>query len=684
MLFPSSKLLPLGIAQLKRTTCPLLSISFKVTKFPPPIFSSYEETALEILSQHPAKKDNLIGQIVIPYYIILAQSEVTACALDTGLELLGEPKLSPSDSRRIIWNRESYAVGGESGILAYEYLVKSIECAANGNEGTIPLNKIVILVDAIRPTELSAIAEGVTWDNLIAMLILTFPEIHWVFGVVSGNLENAQDNVKFLASEHSMSSLLSCLRRDPLFDSLGLRQWVKFCTVKHYKDSCPEFELPKRMYKVAAIDDEKYFAYFYGYTAFRYGYQSDVVTSWSLMKKLFGSDDSNNHGFEILLEDMSLNFPDKENNAHILALNLTSDKHNNPQGREYHFPKLKSGTAQESSKFRVLITTGHDMNDGNTLENNKKYFEENKKKGGRLIYKPVGGMMDLWQNAGLLSKNKLGYARGFSGLSEQTSGVEGVGHGAPGKLMLIAEALLNRATKLLPKAQTTQDFIQGAVLATEATELLSGMTPTLTMQALMLKHEFEVKAECTFVGVGYHFDVTTRIGEIERKVKIITQRFTEKKQQESKLQSLVIIMNRLAKIYREGGRFEEEHECMVKTRYWHRQLIESKTSDPFQLILNLLLRYAEFLLSSFREFIVVILLWLCISSTMWWFIGWFIEDKDDWKSAISSVFSAFFSGTAATSSSSWWLIDLSCIIIGSGFFHLGIFVAYIYSLISRK
>ncbi|MFI3218743.1 MAG: hypothetical protein QX189_06430 [Methylococcales bacterium] len=43
--------------------------------------------------------------------------------------------------------------------------------------------------------------------------------------------------------------------------------------------------------------------------------------------------------------------------------------------------------------------------------------------------------------------------------------------------MLIAEALLNRATKLLPKAQTVQDFIQGAVLATEATELLSGMTP---------------------------------------------------------------------------------------------------------------------------------------------------------------------------------------------------------------
>ncbi|MFI3218744.1 MAG: hypothetical protein QX189_06435 [Methylococcales bacterium] len=195
----------------------------------------------------------------------------------------------------------------------------------------------------------------------------------------------------------------------------------------------------------------------------------------------------------------------------------------------------------------------------------------------------------------------------------------------------------------------------------------------------MLKHEFEAKAECTFVGVGYHFDVTTRIEEIEREVEIITQWFTEKKQKESKLQSLVIIMNRLAKIYREGGRFEEEHECMVKTRYWHRQLmIELKTFNPCEL----LLRYAEFLLSSFTKFIVVILLWLGSSSMIWWLIE--DKDKDGLKSAISGVFSAFFSGTAATSSSSWWLIDLSCIIIGSGFFHLGIFVAYIYSLISRK
>jgi len=295
-------------------------------------------------------------------------------------------------------------------------------------------------------------------------------------------------------------------------------------------------------------------------------------------------------------------------------------------------------------------------------------------------------MIDLWREAGLFkflreNKNRRGNAKGFFWPPKQLNKKnvqKELGHGAPGKLMLIAETLLSRATALLPKAQTVQDYIQGAVLATEAAELLSGMTPTLTLQALLLKHEFEARAECAFVGVGYHFDVKTRAKEIEQEVKATARWFAKEKREESKLHALVTIMNRLAQVFREAGRFEEEHECMVRTRRWHRQLVFSKINNPFLWAINGLLWYAEFLLASFPIFILAILLWLAASSMAWWFI------EGDWKSAISGVWSAFFSGTEAKETSPWALLGVSCVIVGAGFFHLGVLVAYFYSLISRR
>ncbi|CAD6876620.1 hypothetical protein [Methylomonas fluvii] len=621
------------------------------------------------------------------HYLILAQSEVTALALGGWLELLNEPELQPTDPKCIIWDREYYS-GGEGAVLAYEYLASAIECVSGGNEGKIPLNEIVVLVDTVRPKALSAIAEGITWDNLIAMLILTFPEIHWVFGVILGSLEDLNEQeehkAKFLVAEHSLPSLLSCPRRDAIFDSLELRQWVKDCTVKFDKGN--NLNLPNRMHKAAAIEDEKSFAYFHGYTSFRYGYRTDVVTSWTLMSKLFndGQNDKG-HGFELLLEDMSLNFPDKPLNKNILDFDIDNDK---KQGRAYHFLRLHSACKiHENSKFRILITTGQDMPCHDTLKKNLIYLKEHKKEGcGRKVLKPSGGMMDLWQKAGLFrflreKLNRRGNAKGFfwpPRLLTPDAFAEGIGHGAPGKLMLIAETLLNRALETLPKANTVQDFIQGAVLATEAAELLSGMTPTMTLQALVLKHEFEARAECAFVGVGYHFDVKTRADEIENEVNAIAVRFAKNKRRESELHSLITIMNRLAQVFREAGRFEEEHECMVRMRRWHRHLVGLKVTNPFRLLTNGILWYAEFLLASFPLFMLVILLWLGASCMAWWFID------GSWKAAISGVWSAFFSGTAAPDKSSWSLIGITCIIVASGFFHLGVLVAYIYSLISRR
>ena len=51
----------------------------------------------------------------------------------------------------------------------------------------------------------------------------------------------------------------------------------------------------------------------------------------------------------------------------------------------------------------------------------------------------------------------------------------------------------------------------GALLALEAQELLANRTPTTALEALAVRHELEVTAECMFYGVEYNFDVRRRL-----------------------------------------------------------------------------------------------------------------------------------------------------------------------------
>ena len=68
----------------------------------------------------------------------------------------------------------------------------------------MPLNTVVVLVDAIRPSQLNAVAENGDWSHLIAMLILTFPEIHWIFGLCAREKDTVWNSI---ATNHDLRSL---------------------------------------------------------------------------------------------------------------------------------------------------------------------------------------------------------------------------------------------------------------------------------------------------------------------------------------------------------------------------------------------------------------------------------------------------------------------------------------------
>jgi hypothetical protein len=74
-----------------------------------------------------------------------------------------------------------FGEGDEPGVLTYTRIVKQIEKLNRGGAGTLPLNEVVALVDCINPARMDAIATDGDWSRLIALLVLTFPEIKWVF-----------------------------------------------------------------------------------------------------------------------------------------------------------------------------------------------------------------------------------------------------------------------------------------------------------------------------------------------------------------------------------------------------------------------------------------------------------------------------------------------------------------------
>ena len=480
----------------------------------------------------------------------------------------------------------------------------------------------------------------------MAMLIITFPEIRWVFGMVSG------ENDEFPESWHSLAALLCKPQRDPLFDPSGLRDFVRKTTMRSRDEKRKHLisDLPRREKQAASIDEEQSYSLFHAYTAYRFGYRADEVRSWALMNSLFAKGEGNpknnpianslplSHGFDLLLEDVNLSFPDKPGSTHLSTFETHQDEEGRQQGREFHCPLLgydQKGNKEENSCFRIIVSSGHSGADAEKMQANETYVKRNKPDGNGFVLKPVGGMFDLWQKAGLfarlipderseMNRQHRGCAPGFFWPPQFSGdGSEAGGHSAPGKLMILAQHLVRRAETLRGSANTVEGCLHGAVLATDALELLRYQTPTLALQALELKHEFEVKAEVSFLGVGHHFDLKLRFKELEEEVRVAARFFQKGRRQAAELDALVSIGNRLMIIFREDGHFDEEQLCLAQIRFWHRRLRLGQSSGPLDFLGQIAVGYAEFLLAKPSRLIVALGIWYLVM-----FGGFFIVEPN--------------------------------------------------------
>ena len=538
-------------------------------------------------------------------------------------------------------------------------------------------------------TELNPIStKDGDWATVVGMLILVFPEVHWV--CLTSHDQNVSPffrKVHLLGASNPISNIVEVNREKlvTLFDPTGLRNGIRK-QIKETKGDDGQTPvapyIPLRSSFAAAIDEEEAYAYLNAYTAYRFGYAAHAVFSFGMLTHVFKvpSDESP----KLVFEDLYLNFRDRPHDIHLSVLAKRDDL----------FPGLASG------EMRVFITSGHSRaTDQELRTNNEEYllaWKEQNEHGTRyskMLYKPLTGMFDLWRKSGV--KRRLSAGNGLAPGYEWPPVLDEArligSHSSPGRLLDIADRLIARATRVLKEAQSVPQAVYGAVLALEAQEYLGHCTPTTSLEALALKNNFEVMAECKFYGVEYNKDVASRLAEIKREVKSIGFWFRGKTRALSILNAEAGIISQLVMEFKQYNQFDEEQICLMRLRALHRQLWLKK--NKFLVWPFFYLRwYVEFLLGSMLVFALAIIFWIATFTVLFATLCDCHQGPEAQNlilHGLGHTLTTFFGlqpaheikeierlGYASLA------LTMSAILVG--FAHLGIFVSHLYSLIARR
>lgn len=674
-------------------------------------------------------------------YIILAQSTHTSNALEAFLTMFIkelrnlDQKDFDNEVGKIIWFDSSVD------LETYYHITHEILKKTDYEKNSITISNVVVIVDTVNLSYLNPLVTT-GWDSVISMLILTFPEVHWIFGVFQG-ADFFDKSTKNIIREHGLSSILETIS-DPLFDGTGLREWVRTKIRAEGSESLEKANyLPIRKNIAIAIDDERSYAYFHCYTAYRYGFRTFPIIKESSLNRLLGEDGSlcENDQLRLSIEDLFLNFPDR------------STKHRDTQWSDLIQRSEKLPGLNQFSVLRIFVTSGQKSGsyDEKKYKNNE-FLKKLKNEGrlGKTIIKPSSGIFDLWKMSGLYKNLHDGGRNGQAALfiwpprnNESTQDEFTHDHSAPGRLLEIATTLITRGEKLLSNVITVEDAVHGAVLAVDAMELLGEKAQTTFLHALALKHEFETKAECHFYGVQNHFDVKSRIKDIKLEVNELSRYFDHSKQKEAKWNAEVSILNRLITNYQESHQFDEQHALQIRSRKIHRRLWFKKKfgywGDQLRFInpIYWVASYIHGLLKSIPVFLLALIFWIFGLSVLFTVTSpdSNVNSSDGYYRGLEDAFTSFFSignpirhedpspnlplsDTSVIPSPKMNMmkhlaqldnrlsrleentrtihlkihqvkyppryVAIICLAILAGFIHLGVFISHLYSTVSRK
>lgn len=554
-------------------------------------------------------------------------------------------------------------------------------------EGTALFNAIAIIdVPSLTSLdELDPIDRTKDWSAVVAMLVLAFPEIHWVLLSPFDPGEPLLKRFHFPQTASFFADFEAILQLhddgfSPLFDPAGLRNESR----RHLALRKEAAYVPLRRPCAVAIDEEENYSYFNAYTAYRFGYRCHVVTSYRMMDEVLGGNGENR--IDLSFEDIYLNFPDKKQSLSKVEV------------RDNEFKALTK------IPMRIFVTGGHTQTaaEQDTWELNKEYLKG--RTGNcfysKMMYKPESGVFDVWLRSGLQEKlrGSDGKAAGFVWPPPKTLATSETGgtHSAPGRLLQIAERMIRSAGRILKNAESVREAVHGATLALEAQEYLGHRTPTTSLDAVSLKHQSEVMAECMFYGVEYNLDIKSRFKEIKDEVESIGIWFRSKTREVSKLNSEIGILSDLLLRFRDFNQYDEERAGLSELRHLHRRLW-LKRNKVWAWLFYPARWYIDQLLRSVIIFVLAIVGWLVIFGCLYGHVfgdhhklgGNPFDVESAFTHGFEDAITAFFgmqpphdfSLLEKMGAGAVWL---TLLVIVLSFVHLGIFVSHLYSIVARK
>ncbi|MEP3890931.1 MAG: hypothetical protein ABJN69_10720 [Hellea sp.] len=611
-------------------------------------------------------------------YILIAHSENSLSALRASLgDSLDKQKV---EENVLSINFSDFECSSDLGLSAYNEVstligskLKSIQTESYQTS---------VIVDYVNPSQLNPVNASSPFDSFIASMILSFPELSWYFATIHGN---RKDTFEEIYLHHSLGAFSSKNRLDNIFDASGLSGFIRD---KISKSTNVQFV--RRVNLAAAIDDEKGIAYKHAYAAYRFGYRANTIFTLGVFRQEFQKDVS--HGYDVLLEDVSLKFGDMSRGEEI----------DNFEKRAKEFKSLNSKNSKiESSKLRAIITSGFADRNSKVFKDNKTHIGQKTEFGkvGDVVFKPTGGMYDLERRLKLstyLDENAI-----------HTNHETDLGnHGVPGKIQSICDFLIRRADTLKETAHNFSDYVLGSVWSTNALELTDLKSPSSAVEALTLKHCFELAFDCQYSG-KYNIEIASRMKEIEQKTKEISMWVTPTQKHSTSLNASMRIFSNLLNIVRDNSLFDEEILILNKIRQtrlkaWFLKPVTLHESIgipvikrivyviglPIKGLFALPAIYVNFLLSSVFFFGFALFAWC---------IGLAFGYQWAYKEPLSSFFSVSLPEAIITFFGSNGPVihdDLHCspvrvawvnsIAICSGIFHIGIFISYLFTLVSRR
>lgn len=591
-------------------------------------------------------------------------------------------------------------------IIHFNRIADAIEHTCSGNPHE--LRKTLLIVD-LRDESISTIAEinpiSLTidaWSVIVAMLILAFPETLCCFNTKLKTVDtfyfseaHAWSPINFLESLQAKLRLIDT-GFTSLFDPTGLRTIIRDQIRTQVEDKKPVAPyVPVRRKLAAVIDEEEEYAFLNAYAAYKFGFRVYKLTSFELMNGVLSQipeaslpDSVVESNLSLSFEDLYLSFPDRD--PHI-AQRLSRL----PQ-RDRVFTPLRQ------VRHRIFMTVGHQtrFEDKITWEINRDYLKALLGAGHdvKMIFKPGAGIFDIWRRSGLKWKLQNGKASNFDWPPEHGStNVDLGGHSAPGRLLTIAERLLKRARVVLQGCTSVEDALHGALLAGEAQEYLGHRTPTTALEALAIRQQFEVVAECMFYGVEYNMDIQSRFNEIEVEVSAIGRWFRRATRKSSVLNAEIRILSGLLQYFRNHSQFDEEQKSLNRLRALHRRLWFNRHKS-WAWIFYPIRYYIEFLLGSVLRFAAALLGWIIVFTFAY---GIILTSHPDSSSLLKlgllhglfDSITAFFGLQPPHDLNQLVeeypnhpesIIVLTIFAIITGFVHLGVFISHLYSMISRR